>query len=136
MKWVTPLVDQWEACIYLDQTRCSNCGGSNPSVVQSADPVVQQDTWQHIALVHRTDTILIYLNGERVISTLVQNSFGNVQTNAQSLLIGAYRNQAGVISTTSFGQLDELEFGMKPEAVRRSEVTWSRSTISRFNQRS
>ncbi|MBK7114139.1 MAG: hypothetical protein IPH60_17090 [Flavobacteriales bacterium] len=85
-----------------------NCGGSNPSVVQSADPVVQQDTWQHIALVHRTDTILIYLNGERVISTLVQNSFGNVQTNAQSLLIGAYRNQAGVISTTSFGQLDEL----------------------------
>jgi len=82
-----------------------NCDNDNWYL---CDQEIETSRWYHIAIVHRADSIIAYLNGEHAHGSLVEGAFGPADTNQEPLRLGAYKALDGTIEGFLNGELDEF----------------------------
>ena len=93
------------------------------SVVRTTGPVLDLNKWSHVALVHRSDTVIIMINGVPVNTFKELGSYGPNAANNEALLIGAYKSAGGVISTFLGGRMDECRVWNEPRTTEEIR-TW------------
>lgn len=85
-----------------------NCNYS--SYVESNDVVFYGGECHHIAVVHSSTGVLLYIDGIVVPHTLIQGSYSNIMASNEPLRMGIYRGLSGDFMCFMDGQLDELKF--------------------------
>ncbi len=102
------------------------CSSSVYNLYESVMPIIRNNVWQHVAVVHTPVSITLYYNGLPVAGTLVNGSYSGILSNSnEPLRIGAYRWNSGSLGGFFNGRMDELRIW--DSALTPSQVS------SRFN---
>ncbi|MGB1040229.1 MAG: LamG-like jellyroll fold domain-containing protein [Flavobacteriales bacterium] len=85
-----------------------NCGGTLP-FYESTLPIIRNNEWQHVGVVHTPTSVTLYYNGMPLAGTLVSGSYGGLINNSnQPLRVGSYRWNSGGIGGFFNGRMDEI----------------------------
>ncbi len=82
--------------------------GIEDDIYRSDSAIILPDVWQHVAVVHTTTGVTLYLNGTPVNGTLISGNYSNIQVSNEPLRIGAYKFLAGNIGSLFYGFMDEV----------------------------
>ncbi len=85
-----------------------NC--ASPSRYRTLDTVISISTCYHLAVVHSSTSIKIYVNGVEVPGQLEVGSYSSVFNSDAEIRIGAYRNLSGNVVDFYWGMTDEVRF--------------------------
>ncbi len=66
------------------QGGCSSTG----SVYESNSMVITANTWQHVAVVHTSTSVMLFVNGVLVPSSLIQGTYSSLRSSNQPIRIG------------------------------------------------
>lgn len=108
-------------------------GNCNFTALEESDNIVfQNGDCHHIAVVHSSSNVLLYVDGQVVPSTLVQGSYSGIMSSSEPLRMGIYRGLSGSFMYYMDGQLDELKFW----SVTRSsqEINYSMQNVLQGNE--
>lgn len=84
-------------------------GCTGPNVYLSTLPIIKNNQWQHIAVVHTATSVNFYYNGLPISGSLSTGSYSGIfKNNAEPLRVGVYKNLSGVLGPYYTGRLDEL----------------------------
>ena len=87
----------------------TNGGCTAPNVYLSTLPVVRNNIWQHISVVHTSTSVTLYYNGHPILGSLSMGSYSGVFFNSTiPLRVGSYRWLSGGIGAHYNGRMDEL----------------------------
>jgi hypothetical protein len=78
------------------------------SIAESTDSVIPNDICTHIAIVHKADTVLMYVDGIKVKSTLIKGKYSKIRNSSSSMTVGAYQWKPGGYGAYLNGTLDEF----------------------------
>ena len=98
------------------QGACSASG----SVFESNLPVIVANTWQHVAVVHTSTSMKLFVNGVQVPSTLIQGTYSTLKSSNQPIRVGAYRVLNGTMAIHFQGEMDEVRVWSK--AVSNADI--------------
>lgn len=111
----------------------NNNGNCNyTSVVESNNIVFQSGECHHIALVHTISSVLLYIDGQVVPSTLVQGNYSGIMSSSEPLRMGIYRGLSGNFLYFMDGQLDELKFWSDTRSAQ--EINYSMNNVLQGNE--
>ena len=86
-----------------------NCGASNGvNRYKSTSAIIQNDVWQHVAVVHSPTGVKMFLNGVEVVASLEVGSYGNLRSSTEPIRVGTYKSLSGNLGLKFSGQMDEL----------------------------
>lgn len=83
-------------------------GCGNGARVYESTATIQANQWQHVAAVHTTSSVTLYLNGLPISGTLVQGSYSAILQNQEPFRIGVYRDISNAYWGHFMGRIDEV----------------------------
>lgn len=83
-------------------------GCGNGARVYESATTIQANHWQHVAAVHTTSSVTLYLNGLPLSGTLVQGSYSAILQNQEPFRIGVYRDISNAYWGHFMGRIDEV----------------------------
>jgi len=81
---------------------------TSPNNIRSVNQVIPTNQFSHIAVVHSSSEIKLFVNGLEVITEYVQGTFGPIFNSSEPFRIGAYKNNSGGMSNFYSGLIDEI----------------------------
>ena len=102
------------------------------SLVESNNIVFQNGECHHIAVVHSISSVLLYIDGQVVPSTLVQGNYSGIMSSSEPLRMGIYRGLSGNFLYFMDGQLDELKFWSATRSAQ--EINYSMHNVLQGNE--
>jgi len=85
-----------------------NCSNGS-EVYETTSAVITPNEWQHIAVVHTTTSVKMYLNGVLVSGALrAGDSYSSIKLTTQSIRVGTYRNGNGSYGLHFTGGIDDV----------------------------
>ena len=90
--------------------RYSIDGGCIPNTNEfnTMNVVIPPDIFTHVAIVHNTSSIKLFINGVQVSGSQTLGSFGSIHNSTEPLRIGCYRTVSGNYGNFFSGMIDEL----------------------------
>jgi hypothetical protein len=85
-----------------------NCNFS--SYIESNNIVFEGGECHHLAVVHTSTNVLLYVDGVSVPYTIMQGDYSNIMQSSEPLRIGIYRGLSGNFMFYMDGKIDELKF--------------------------
>lgn len=85
---------------------CSN----SAHIYSSSVPLIQPNIWYHVAVVHTTTNITLFINGLPIEGQLTNGSYSYIQSSAEPVRIGSYKKYSEEIDFLFEGMIDELRF--------------------------
>lgn len=111
----------------------NNDGNCNfTSLVESNNIVFQNGECHHIAVVHTISSVLLYVDGQVVPSSLLQGNYSGIMSSSEPLRMGIYRGLSGSFMFFMDGQLDELKFWSVPRSTQ--EINYSMHNVLQGNE--
>lgn len=111
----------------------NNDGNCNfTSLVESNSIVFQNGECHHIAVVHTISSVLLFIDGQVVPSTLVQGNYSGIMSSTEPLRMGIYRGLSGSFMYYMDGQLDELKFWSVARTAQ--EIEYSMHNVLQGNE--
>ncbi len=86
-----------------------SCGGPATNSYRSNAPIVKNNSWQHVAVVHTPTSVTLYHNGIQIAGSLVSGIYTGLLANSnQPLRVGTYRSLGGSYGFFFNGRMDEI----------------------------
>jgi hypothetical protein len=102
------------------------------SLEESNNVVFQNGECHHIAVVHSSSNVLLYVDGQIVPSSLVQGNYSGIMSSSEPLRMGIYRGLSGSFMYFMDGQLDELKFWSVTRSTQ--EINYSMLNVLSGNE--
>lgn len=83
---------------------CSNGAGG----YESDASVVVANQWQHVAVVHTSTSVQLYLNGQLIDGHKYGGSYTSININTEGIRIGAYKSTGGGLNNFFKGEIDDV----------------------------
>tara|TARA_B110000977_G_scaffold110758_1_gene143912 strand:- start:5280 stop:5861 length:582 start_codon:yes stop_codon:yes gene_type:complete len=85
------------------------CGVPDNNSYESNSYIIQNNKWQHVAVVHNPNSVTLYYNGVQITGSLVTGIYsGLIHNSNQPLRVGNYRALSGAYSLFFNGRMDEI----------------------------
>jgi hypothetical protein len=82
--------------------------GNGSSEYRSNSPIIIQNKWQHVAVVHTSSGVNLYYNGNLVSGGLIQGTYSSIYNSDQPLKVAVYKGASGNFAGYFNGRIDEL----------------------------
>jgi hypothetical protein len=95
-----------------------NCGEVNDYI--SSDVVINPGVWTHVAMVHTSSSVQLFINGRKVAGRLNSGKYSAINSSNSPILIGVYKFYDGQLGNNLKGAIDEIKVWKRP--LSRSEI--------------
>ncbi len=82
--------------------------GNGARVYESSLPLIQPNQWYHVAAVHTSTGVSLYVDGQAVTGQLIQGSYSPILQNQEPFRIGVYRDISNSYWGHFTGRIDEV----------------------------